>query len=633
MIKNFHLFFLLLALCWMLSCVRPDLPAYDRKKLEEAFEISGGNRQELERVIRHFEGDSFRYAAACRCVIALVDRHWFESSQIDSMKALKINGKLSEENIEKWQKYDYVKMARKHTDIHEIDAETLIDNVNLACDVWLSRPWKDHYSFDDFCEYVLPYKIDNEKPESWRQTYYNRYFQIADSALRNSSDVLEVASAVLNRLKEEGFNNHTDVELPHLGALYLFDHRVGYCRENCDIAAYALRSVGIPVATDFYINSPSYNSRHFWSALIDTTGLSLPFNYTEKIPQREADPKERKKGKVYRQFFEKQPNPYPSLAEGMAPGIFYNPYVRDVSEQYFPYSLPIKVKISKDTEWAFLSIFNGADLEAVDIAPLKKGSATFHHVENDVILIPTIYSNGRLSMVGYPMLTSEEGHRSLIPDFNNCRQVTVKRKYPLGNTEKFLKNLNGTYIDVSADGKTFETIRSFDGSEKTNRLMTHYNSGSVRFIRFHGPKDKKTELAEMHFYSIGKEISPNRITSDKPLDKIHQRNLSLITDDIWHSFYLNEVDETLTFHFEKAIRLDSVLFVPRNDDNFVRVGQDYELFYCAGAAGWRSAGRKTAVADSLIFDNIPTNALLWLHNHSGGREERPFLYEASQLFL
>ena len=623
----------LIALVGLLSCGRPAGPSFDAKALEEALSMAGANRAELEEVISHFSDDPFRQAAACRTIIAMADRIWYESAVIDSIKTLKINGKLSEENIAKWKRYNFQVSAKRHHDITEVDAATLIGNIELACSVWLTRPWKDNYSFDDFCEYILPYKLDNERPESWRNTYYERYREIADSALLHSSDILDVASAVLSKLKKEGFNNHTDIELPHLGAIYLFNHRVGYCRENCDIAAYALRSVGIPVATDFYVNSPSYNSRHFWNALIDTTGLSLPFNYTEKLPQRTPDPKERKKGKVYRLYFERQPLSHSSLTQGEAPGLFFNPHVADVSHQYFPNNTDVEVAIDPKAKWAFLSIFNGTDLEAVDIAPVKNKKAVFKYVENDVILIPATFTNGKLHMANYPILTSDSAHHILSPDTRNLRSVTLKRKYQLGNTRKFLDNLKATFIDVSSDCVNFRTIRSFDGTENTNRLMTSSDGSPVSCVRFHGPADKKTELAEMHFYSGGREVSPIRITSDKPLDKIHKRNLSLITDNIWHSFYLNHINETLSFHFSPAVCLDSVLFVPRNDDNFVRVGQDYELFYCDGADGWKSLGRKTAFADSINFECVPDNALLWLHNHSGGREERPFIYTNRQHFL
>ena len=54
------------------------------------------------------------------------------------------------------------------------------------------------------------------------------------------------------------------------------------------------------------------------------------------------------------------------------------------------------------------------------------------------------------------------------------------------------------------------------------------------------------------------------------------------------------------------------------------LGQEYELFY-ASDGKWLSAGRQIAPADDEIkFAGVPAGALLWLHDHTGGREERIF---------
>ena len=61
------------------------------------------------------------------------------------------------------------------------------------------------------------------------------------------------------------------------------------------------------------------------------------------------------------------------------------------------------------------------------------------------------------------------------------------------------------------------------------------------------------------------------------------------------------------------------------DSNNIRVGDMYELRYWQ--EGWQSLGRMSAESDTLVYRDVPAGALLWLHNHSGGREERIFTYE------
>lgn len=68
-----------------------------------------------------------------------------------------------------------------------------------------------------------------------------------------------------------------------------------------------------------------------------------------------------------------------------------------------------------------------------------------------------------------------------------------------------------------------------------------------------------------------------------------------------------------------------VEFCPRHDMNMIRKGHKYELFYYDKE--WKSLGEQMATADSLIYKDVPSNAILWLRNHSEGNEERIFTYE------
>ena len=75
----------------------------------------------------------------------------------------------------------------------------------------------------------------------------------------------------------------------------------------------------------------------------------------------------------------------------------------------------------------------------------------------------------------------------------------------------------------------------------------------------------------------------------------------------------------------KEVKVDRIVYTPRNRDNYVRPGDVYELFYCERDR--QSAGTIKATADSLVFRNIPENALLLLRNHTRGKDERIFVYE------
>lgn len=82
--------------------------------LDEALEKAGKNRAELESVLEHYR-----------------------TANIDSQKLAA--------------------------------AEFLIANIDSAFSRWRLTPWQGRYTFEDFCEWVLPYRIRNESPhEHWR---------------------------------------------------------------------------------------------------------------------------------------------------------------------------------------------------------------------------------------------------------------------------------------------------------------------------------------------------------------------------------------------------------------------------------------------------------------------------------
>ena len=75
----------------------------------------------------------------------------------------------------------------------------------------------------------------------------------------------------------------------------------------------------------------------------------------------------------------------------------------------------------------------------------------------------------------------------------------------------------------------------------------------------------------------------------------------------------------------RKMQIDRIIYTPRNGDNYVRPGDSYELFYCD--RDWKSAGKIKATADSLVFRDVPENALLFLRNYTRGVDERIFIYE------
>ena len=147
---------------------------------------------------------------------------------------------------------------------------------------------------------------------------------------------------------------------------------------------------------------------------------------------------------------------------------------------------------------------------------------------------------------------------------------------------------------------------------------------------------KTAELAEIHFYA-DKELSQPIRYIPCQYDSLafipSNRNFNYIQDGDPLTFITSEEKgQFIAFDFQKPVAIQSLLYMPRNDDNFIRHGDNYELFYWDHNK-WISLGAQTAAADTLYF-KAPAKALLWLRNLTRGDEEAFFEYrEGRQHFF
>ena len=74
------------------------------------------------------------------------------------------------------------------------------------------------------------------------------------------------------------------------------------------------------------------------------------------------------------------------------------------------------------------------------------------------------------------------------------------------------------------------------------------------------------------------------------------------------------------------VEIKEIRYIGRNDDNGIRRGDHYELFYFS-EEGWKSLGMQIGEDNCLIYHNVPKGALFWLRNLTRGIEERIFTFE------
>ena len=145
-------------------------------------------------VLEHYQADSnpLKLKAATFLLDNLSDRYTITGERyVKYAKTIKKYGQnpdtlyarlLSDRN-----KYDKEEIV-KDTDV--LTPEYLIENIDRSFAAWEKAKWKDQISFENFCEYILPYRNGNESVENWRKEIeHDPFFETIRDTLLGSTNL------------------------------------------------------------------------------------------------------------------------------------------------------------------------------------------------------------------------------------------------------------------------------------------------------------------------------------------------------------------------------------------------------------------------------------------------------------
>ena len=157
--------------------------------MEEALFIAGANKPQLDRVLSHYADDPMKLEAA-RFLIRNMPGHYsytdtalislyyrYVDTLITNYRTMPVPAMSSVMNSTA-NRLELDSIGRVQ-DIKIITADFLIRNIEEAFTCWNETPWAQHLSFDEFCEYILPYKTSELQPIApWRDlfSYYNKKY-------------------------------------------------------------------------------------------------------------------------------------------------------------------------------------------------------------------------------------------------------------------------------------------------------------------------------------------------------------------------------------------------------------------------------------------------------------------------
>jgi hypothetical protein len=273
--------FILFCLFLLSSCNSAKKTDY----LDEALQLAGDNRPELERVLWHYsqnEADSLKYRAAVFLIENMPEHYSFQNQAYveryyDAIDSVRQYADRSEDEIVTRYKAvvdKYNSFPPPIPDLQIIKADYLIDNIDRALDNWQNGRWARHLNFDEFCEYLLPYKAaEYQSLDNWREylsdTYYGDLKNLPHITNYNHSAYWACLS-VHNKVMKQVFGKWVDVRIPDVRRLrslaYMIRNR--NCDDNNIAFVSIMRAKGIPGVIDYAPQQPNTKTGHSWSALL-----------------------------------------------------------------------------------------------------------------------------------------------------------------------------------------------------------------------------------------------------------------------------------------------------------------------------------------------------------------------------
>lgn len=635
----------------LLSCAK--YPA----AVEVSLQRADSNRGELEQVLERYSRtsvDSLKLRAA-EFLIANMPMHWSYDSALLSAYYFAADSILNNNKAGWAEKIaDLNELALRHPslkksireDLHVITADYLIQSIEKAFGVWQNEPWARHINFDDFCEYLLPYKIVDGQPlDDWRdslkgkfyirlQSYYgNEYYKnsafMAASAMRK--DMIDAMHPQLT-MDYEG--------VPLLASGNITKIPAGSCDAYAHAVLAAMRSNGIPVAHDFIVQWPYRGKKHSWNVVQDALRKNVVFEELNGVAPGSMVRPQSKLGKVYRHTYAINDELVQLQREAYVPGVFRSIFFRDVTSEYSPVAATVEVDIHSEREnksaYAYLSVFDNKDWVPIAYGRVKKSRAVFKDMCKDIVYLPVSYdAQGFQIALSYPFLLNHFGEvKYLAPDTASRRAATLYRKFPV-----FVKPFDMAMRSVGAklqasnseDFRHAVTVHSIDKWEASTTALLSDSLPAYRYWRFRNSEKQHCSIAELMFFRKDDTIpyKGKIMGTDTFLDNDTSMRKEKAFDDDPLTYYNSAKPDSawVGMDFGQPVSIKKIICLPRSDDNNIRFGDEYELFYWLDG-GWRSLGRQRAATDVLLrFDHVPGNALLLLRDLTRGSEERIFTYE------
>ncbi len=612
--------------------------------INKVMRFAGDNRPQLEAVLDHYResGERQKYDAAVYLIENMGGNAAMEGPSLDRYYSL-LDEFYARPGIDIFAlrafndslfKTPFFTDLEPVFDARRISSDYLTSHIDRAFDAWES-PWAKDLSFEEFCEYLLPYRIGTEILEDWKTDYKEHFGPYLDSlAGLPDARLDEFCQALNSACVEPHIYANYPGNKPSLKPSALKRIVGGSCEDYVGLFVYAARTFGVPVAVDFTPQWANHSQGHKWCMTIGND-TSYVFDVGDILRPAHTTPFTFKLVKAYRKSYAYQDDsPVAMAGRKDTPPLLSDPRLKDVTSEYCPVtdvSVTLETPALSRTVW--LCVFDDRDWVPVSGARRRGGKVTFTDMGYPAVFLPQYYVDGQLVPAGWPVKVDSLGTVSeLRPGEPMEPPMRLLRKFMDTRARKYAASMRGGRFELSRSplfrnplvlplpdsvGYNFQTLEVPAGK------------GSFRYIRYIPPQGTDGNISEIELYGpAGNRLQGSAIGTYESGDTLHTMDKAFDGETLTYALCgKDQQTPWIGIDLGSAADIRSISFLPRSDDNFIRDGELYEL--CMWDGGWISLGTRTGSRETqeLIYDNVPSNALFLLHNHTKGKEERIFTYE------
>lgn len=555
-------------------------------------------------------------------------------------------------------------------DCQEISSDFLINHIDNAFKVWKSSKYARHLTFDEFKEYILPYRSIKGYGFNTSGRQFNEYF--SKHVLADTSSSLREHIQRYN-LAVNGMRNLNGKDSRKGGIYDLYSNSFHDC---VDIASYGcniLRACGIPTVVEYNICYRDFSGRHFHCNTYNTNKEWQTFNPESSLPG-DGDWAFAHTLNVYRQLYGAQRNTPFFLKNNneYTPPLLSSPCIKDVTSNFHKtvaIELPFLEKPSN--RLAYLGTFHKASNGLLPVTwgeiDTLSNKVCFEHAIPNIIYFPIYYPDSDFKAFGEPFYVKidSDGKASLlpIPGVDNRKKslitLDVNRKFPQKtNMLKAAQQMVGGRF-LGANKEDFSDAKVlYEINEVPKPYFLNYhlkNRKKYQYYRFQSLSESPNDNISMIEWLTRKKfkypytcepsrshiINPDEVKRLKKEPKFVQfinaflvsalgDNACVSMKNVGNMQYAPH--RIMSFTLQSPQVVTDIRFATKNADNGITTGDQFELYYWND--GWIYGGDCEAEYEYVSFENIPANKLYWLVNKTRGKEELVFtMIDGEQSFL